>query len=296
MPAPVVNVQNILRILRVFRERQATVSPMSAKEWAEVPAEVRQDAFWSAKLEHAQHVAELKKASLDALRGARVRVGALRRGRELSGAKADETVLMSRDQVISEMRAAALERGLEATGPREMEDMASPSRIGLIVDMAEKMTYGKARWESGNDPAVIDAFPAQELWRMEPREKPRDWEARWQEAGDAVGWEGANANGRMVALKSSPIWVELSVFDLPYPPFDYGSGMGVRDVERSDAVALGLMAEDADIVPVEAMPEYRASVKMLDATEREWLLAQFRESLGDGVEIDGDEIVYKRGG
>lgn len=296
MPAPVVNVQNVLKVLRAFRQRRATASSLSAKDWAEVPVEIRDGAFWSAKLEHAQHVAELKKASLDALRGARRRVGSMRRGDGLTGDKADETVLMSRDQIISEMRAAALQRGLEPTGPRDMEDMASPARIGLIVDMAEKMTYGKARWESGNDPAVLDAFPAQELVRVEPRKEPRDWNARWQEAGDAIGWEGANATGRMVALKSSPIWVELSEFGLPYPPFDYGSGMGVRDVERGEAVALGLLAEGDTAEAADAPDELRASVKMLDATERDWLLGQFRERLGDGVSIEDDEIVFYRGG
>lgn len=296
MPSPVVNAQSVLKVLRTFRERQATASPMSAKEWADIPVEIRDGAFWAAKLEHAQHVAELKKASLDALRGARRRVGSMRRGSELEGPEADETVLMTRDQIISEMRAAALERGLEPTGPRPMEDIASAQRIGLIVDMAEKMTYGKARWESGNDPAVLDSWPAQELVRVEPRKEPRDWEARWQEAGDAVGWEEANANGRKVALKSSPIWVELSEFGLPYPPFDYGSGMGVRDVERADAVALGLMADDDEAQAAEAPDETRGSVKGLEETEREWLLAQFRDRLGDGVEIDGDEIVYARGG
>lgn len=96
MPSPVVNAQQVLKVLRTFRERQATASPMSAKEWADVPAEIRDGAFWSAKLEHAQHVAELKRTALQALRGARVRVGALRRGRELNGDEADETVLMSK--------------------------------------------------------------------------------------------------------------------------------------------------------------------------------------------------------
>lgn len=154
-------------------------------------------------------------------------------------------------------------------------------------------TAGKARFESGNDPAVLDAFPAQELVRVEPREKPRDWDARWQEAGDAVGWEGAS-QARMVALKSSPIWVELSEFGLPYPPFDYGSGMGVRDVERAVAVELGLMADDEEAQAADAPDETRGSLKGLDETERDWLLAQFRERLGDSVSIDGDEVVYRR--
>lgn len=293
MATPVVNAQNILRVLRAFREREPTASPMSAREWAEVPLEIRDGAFWSAKLEHAQHVAELKRRSLQALRGARVRVGSLRRGRELFGGKADETVLMSKGQVISEMRAAAFERSLGPTGPREIEDIASAPRIALILDMAEGLTYNKARWESGNDPAVLDAFPAQELVRFEQRENPRDWWSRWVGAGDSVGWEGAS-NQRMVALKSSPIWTELSSFDLPYPPFDYNSGMGVRDIERSIAVELGLMSENDEAEVAEAEDELRGSLRGLDETERNWLIEQLRDRLGDGLVVEGDEIFYRR--
>ena len=50
----------------------------------------------------------------------------------------------------------------------------------------------------------------------------------------------------MIALKNDPIWTEISAFDLPYPPFDYNSGMWVRDISRSEAVDMGLMKADDD--------------------------------------------------
>jgi hypothetical protein len=34
--------------------------------------------------------------------------------------------------------------------------------------------------------------------------------------------------GRMIALKSDPIWTAISAFGTPYPPFDYNSGMWVH--------------------------------------------------------------------
>ena len=59
-----------------------------------------------------------------------------------------------------------------------------------------------------------------------------------------VNWEGVARGGQMVALKSSPIWVELSRSGYPYPPFDFNSGMWVRPVSDDDCEALGLLADE----------------------------------------------------
>lgn len=45
----------------------------------------------------------------------------------------------------------------------------------------------------------------------------------------------------MIALKTSDVWEKLSVFGRPWAPFDFGSGMGCRDVERTECVKLGLI-------------------------------------------------------
>ena len=82
---------------------------------------------------------------------------------------------------------------------------------------------------------VIDAYPAQELYRLEDRDEPRDWESRWSAAG------GTFYDGRMVALKGDAVWTAISAFQTPWPPYDFNSGMWVKDVDRNDAIALGLM-------------------------------------------------------
>ena len=48
----------------------------------------------------------------------------------------------------------------------------------------------------------------------------------------------------MIALKSDPIWYDISAFGQPYAPFDFNSGMDLRDVDRDEAVDLGLISED----------------------------------------------------
>ena len=286
MAAPLITAQQIHAIAREFRRRQAIPSVRSAKEWQGVPVGIRDEAFFSAKVFHAQHVAELKANALKAINGQRVKLKSLRIG---AGTETPEdSMLMTRSVFVREMRQAALERSLAPTGPRATEDIASAPRLRLIFDMAEQRTFNKARWETSNDPDLLDAYPAQELFRESPRDVPRDWEARWAAASDAVNGEGVAKDGRMVALKDSPIWTELSVFDEPFPPFDYGSGMGVRDVSRVDAVEMGLLGwrDKIDDPGYLFDQQKHASVENLPEVERDWLLEQLRAELGDAVKYD----------
>ncbi|MCD8298621.1 MAG: hypothetical protein LUD39_02525 [Opitutae bacterium] len=71
--------------------------------------------------------------------------------------------------------------------------------------------------------------------------EPRDWPARWRAAGGQF-----YGNGLMAALKDDPIWRRISAFGEPTPPFDYGSQMGLSDIDAGEAVELGLISrEDA---------------------------------------------------
>lgn len=108
--------------------------------------------------------------------------------------------------------------------------------VGLLRDYIA-LEHGRKRWESEKDSM---SNPAQRLVRAGYRENPRDWEARWEEAWKKVGGEGASRE-EMVALNNSPIWEALSVFGLPYPPFDYDSGMVFESVDYDEAVELGLL-------------------------------------------------------
>ena len=293
----------------IFGGRAAVPSSMSAEQWGAMPIGVRERAFWSAKVAHAQHVSDLKAACLDSLEGARRRVRDLKMHHwtpeELevevdpethlpspgSGVKrGDLTVLMSREDIVGEMRARALERGLTPTGPRPMEDIADESRLRLIGQMAEDTARERARFERNNDPDILFEWPAQELIREEAREKPRDWAARWRAAADDVGWEGVARSGEWIARKDSPIWVALSAFGQPFPPFDYNSGMGVRYVDRDRAVELGLVAEDEEIAnPGERFQEQLgASVQGMGDTEREWLKRTIEEHEGGSVTFTPD--------
>ncbi len=166
-------------------------------------------------------------------------------------------------------RRLALKQYLESSGYVASEedrgtlrDLASDARLQVQVMTPVQMAQGYGFWKQGQDSAVLDAYPAQEFLRVESREVPRtDWPARFAASGGTV------VNGRMVALKDSPVWVKLSRFRQPYEPFDFGSGMGTEDLSRGDAVELGLIDRDTQIQPqdrpfnadLQAAPELRDS-------------------------------------
>src|ERR1041385_8333448 len=141
-----------------------------------------------------------------------------------------------------------------------IKDFASEPRTALIGDTTSHMADSYGNFAQGQNQDVLDAYPAQELYRAEERKEKRDWEQRWREAARAAGDEDAirvqSETGRMIALKDSQIWDELgnpANFDdalgNPFPPFAFTSGMDVRDVARSDAIAIGLMDATDSVEP-----------------------------------------------
>lgn len=92
-------------------------------------------------------------------------------------------------------------------------------------------------------------YPAWRLTRTAYRTTTRqDWLARWEAAGNAVGWRGASKSD-FIALKNSPIWKAIGdgtggytdTWGNPYPPFAVDSGMGWMRVSYREAHALGLI-------------------------------------------------------
>lgn len=162
-----------------------------------------------------------------------------------------------------------------------IQDLSSDARLNLIARTNTQMAQGYGQFTQANDEDVLDAFPAQELFRLEAREKPRDWALRWLGAG------GRTYGGRMVALKDDPVWTRISRFGNPYPPFDFNSGMWTRPVTRQEARELGLV--DADrAVKAQSIP-FASGLQSTIAG----LAPALREALAAGIEgakIEGDTL------
>lgn len=176
-----------------------------------------------------------------------------------------------------------------------IQDLRSDARLQLIAQTKVRMARGRGQHIQANDPDVIDAFPAQELYRLRSVEHPRGETGGDQySAGSGYGgtywpelWRSNGGRfyggGRMIALKADPIWSAISRFGQPYPPFDYRSGMSVRAVNRGLAIKFGLLkpGQKADPSPVEYSTKPEADVSRVDPD----LQAAVLQSLGDGYQI-----------
>ena len=127
-----------------------------------------------------------------------------------------------------------------------IEDLSSDARLNLIVKTNVQFAQGYGQWKQGQTPAILDQYPCQELYRREERKEPRDWPARWSSSGGGFYGDGGDYGPRMIARKDDPIWVAISAFGIPYAPFDFNSGMDLMDVDRDEAIQLGVIDEDDD--------------------------------------------------
>jgi hypothetical protein len=268
-------------------ERSVVARKLTSFEWSKVPLALRERAQFSARVGSARFLQAVQDKINLRLK--------LEKERLANGKEA----FVDRSSFIADMRALAQEENLDTTTDGRalqrgtVRDIRSAKRLGLIFDQQTQQATEFARWKMDQDPDVLDAYPAQRFVRIEDRDRPRqDWFERWGAAGEEVGWAGA-LQGQMAALKTSPIWARLSAFGVPWPPFDFGSGMGLEDLARDEAEALGL------VQPAEAVPTFErgadpqglndrleASVAELSEDMRGWLT----RSLGDSVEIAGDTM------
>lgn len=251
---------------------------LSSAEWSEIAVGLRERAFFSARIDDLRTLSYMQSQLGDALSLVQRNGGAF----------------IDRSKFIADTRnflgAAPGDTGM-------LTDITSADRLGLIYDfnIEDAMEYG--RWRARQDPDILDMFPADELTRVEQRMVPRGWRrgpggaliavpdeswpARWERAGGRI------IDGRMIAPKGDPIWVAISRFGRPWPPFDFNSGMGLVDVSRAEAEDLGVIAKDA---PAPA-PQHLAFNHNLQASVPEAspaLLEAFREIFGSTATVGAD--------
>jgi hypothetical protein len=223
---------------RKISARTPVGSKLRSEEWLRVPLALRERAQFSSGVESIRVMANIQ-SKLEA------RVGHYR---ELLAN--NKEAFVSRDSFIRDIRQIARDEGLDTGKGNVLTNIAAPRRIGLIYDMQNAQAAGYARWKLDNDRDALAILPA---WRLggSTARNPRsqgEWLARWREAGAAVNWQGAHRS-QMVALKTSRIWMRLSRFGTPWPPFDFGSTRELEDVWRDEAEQLGLVSPDDDIAP-----------------------------------------------
>jgi hypothetical protein len=283
----------LLDAISAISVRTPIGSVLRSADWRRVPLALRETAQFSAGVESARVLQTIQDRLASQLRGLRETLPPPVKSVQSVESVQSVTATFDRSSFIDSLRALARSEGLTPTDLAirgTIQDITSIPRLGLIYDIQTARAQEYARWKLDQSEGALDLYPAQQLTRIEDRRTHRDWATRWQTAGASVDWEGA-LRAPMIALKTSPIWRALSRFDTPWPPFDFGSGMGLEDIDRDRAIALGLLTEDTqlDPLPDTFTEELEASVTNLDPA----LIDRLKSHFGDQIQITNGRAQWR---
>lgn len=204
------------------------------------------------------------------------------------GDSVDGLVAGTTDRATQRAELKKLVRTLDLGAKTEDErgtltDLGSDARLNLILDTQLRLAQGYGAHAQGNQPGVLEQFPAEELFDTNPgqSENRRDWAARWAELG------GKFYDGRLIAKKGDPILTQISYYGLPYGPLAFRSFWERRDIAHDEAVDLGVVtpAEAAALAPQsrDFNTDLAATPEVRDAALKEGLL----EALGPAFQFLG---------
>lgn len=242
--------------------KSPVTSQMNSAEWRDVPVALRERAFFSATVESARVLQRGRQGLLDFISNARETLDT------------GETALKtgSRADFVQQMQDFLKAEGIQRS-KGGLTDITSERRLGLIFDVQTRQAHDYGYWKQGQDPAILDEFPAARFIRVITVKEPRTDHARFENE---------------VRLKSDlNFWTSLNKdFGVPWGPWGFGCGHDVEDVDRTEAERLGLIQPGDVVKPVEQdfNDRLEAGTKGLDPD----LVAKLKTELGDQIEeVDG---------
>ncbi len=270
-------------------QKALVASDIDSREWNSIQAGLRDRAFFSSQVAEHQFL------------------DAFRTGSAAHAAGADDT-----SKIRMALRDYLTKKGYQPTDDIRdtIKDLTSKARLDVILKTNVATARGFVQYVRGMEPGAFAAFPAKRLLRIRQRKQGRDWTARWNTAAADAGWEGVcRDQGQMVALKDSPIWQALGngaggyrdALGNPYPPFAFGSGMGVVNVSRKEAIELGLISDEglrAKTAEMEkqrdegALPGMNDNLRVEDPNGN--IYGELRKKFGDQVRRENGEIVWRQ--
>lgn len=255
-------------------------SRLNSLEWSAVPVALRERAFFSSRVESARFLQRGRNSIADYLQSAREAVISPAANEKFIG-PTSALKTGSRADFVKQLQDFARAEGLgeldiNATGevkvPNTLTNLASERRLGLIFDTQTRQAQDYGAWKEGQDPDILNAFPAQRFIRVHAVKEPRQTHHQY---------EG------MVRLKSDPFWSNINQdFGVPWGPWGWGCGHDVEDVARKEAVQLGILAPDQPAKPsdLDFNRRLEASTANLDPD----LIAWLKRTFGTQIEITGD--------
>lgn len=241
----------------------------SSAEMGDLPLELRENAFFSSRVESAQFLQRAQDALGNFLDGSRV-----------NSPNGPMLATGSRAAFVDQMQTFLAKNGvLRTTGG--LTDIAAEKRLGLIFDIKTRQAQDFGFWKQGMDADVLDEFPASRFIRVRDVKEPRELHERFQD---------------QVYLKTDPIWwLEINQFGVPWGPFAFGCGHDVEDVDRDEAEELGLIkaGQTLDTAPLKKFlnlnHNLQASTKSLAPELVDKLLKEF----GDKIRFEKDTLKWK---
>jgi hypothetical protein len=260
---------------------------LSSKQWAAMPTQIRERAYFTANVESMKFLNRSKKMIKDYLSGAREMV-TTPDGRRVSALKKT-----GRADFVYEMQKLAKQTGMGNVLPpgedmsRDMitrtKDIASETRLNLIFDTQTQQAQSYGYYKQGQDPAILDAYPAQRFIRAEQRKVPRPLH---------------KSNRNEVRRKDDmEFWLKMNDqsiggFGVPFGPWGFNSGMDVEDVRRDKAIQMGLIAKNEQVLPPD--DTFNKGLKASADVEPEFL-KKFLDKMGMDAYTNGEfvEIIEK---
>ena len=271
-----------LEAIKRLGKKKPIAKKLSSKQWAAMPTHIRERAYFTANVESMKFLNRSKKMLNDYLSGARETV-TTPDGRRVTALKK-----ASRADFVYEMQKLAKETGLGNVLPpgkdmsrdmiTRMKDIASESRLNLIFDTQTQQAQAYGYYKQGQDPAILDAFPAQRFIRAEQRKEPRPLHER---------------NKDKVKRKDDmDFWLRMNDqsiggLGVPFGPWGFNSGMDVEDVRRDEAEKLGLIEKNEQVLPPD--DTFNKGLKAAADVEPEFL-EKFMDKLGMDAINEGEFV------
>jgi hypothetical protein len=220
-------------------ERNIVTSSANSTDWARIATGLRERSFFSATVESARVLQSMKDYLEEYLRVSRFAP---------TSHEAGALVSQGRAEFVADMRELAIREGLGKIDPvtgkidpnireGDLTDIRSIRRLELVFDTQVEAAQEFGYWQQGQDPAILDVFPALRFIRVRPVIAPRSY----HEA----------ALGEIRRKDDLQYWISLNRdFGVPWGPWGYSSGCGVEDADRDEAIAAGVIQPGDRVRPV----------------------------------------------
>jgi hypothetical protein len=239
-------------------------SQMSSEQWSAVPVALRERAFFSANIESARFLQDMKTDLLDFQNSMRDGSGALKVG--------------SRAKFIENMRRKAIAQGLGPIDPEDagtIKDIRGERRLGLVFDVQTKSARSFGDRKQGMDPDVLQKFPGVRFIRVAEVTTERSAHKPFE------GIVFLKTDLKMFAR------INIDFGGVPWAPFGWGCHHDIEDADRDTTDSLGLTHPGKTVPGVgdeDFNKSLKSSVKNLDPEVLDFLMRKF-----------GDQVTFENG-